>query len=136
MSAPDDTKVLLDLVYKVRELNQDPKKPILVHCSAGVGRTGTFIAFYKLVIDYMDPRRTNLTVFPTVLQMRNCRPKMVQKEAQYHYIYKCLADYIAAQESDYSNLYEGDGQSLYGHRNGSYDSTEEELAERDEETNV
>ena len=26
---------------------------------------------------------------------------MVQKEEQYHYIYKCLADYVSAQESEY-----------------------------------
>ena len=84
-TAPDDTKVaitdiqgdqghyvqiLLDLVYKVQELNPDYRRPILVHCSAGVGRTGTFIALYKLVIDYQDPRRTNLSVFETVLHLR------------------------------------------------------------------
>lgn len=63
-------QILLDLVYKVQELNPDSRRPILVHCSAGVGRTGTFIALYKLVIDYQDPRRTNLSVFETVLHLR------------------------------------------------------------------
>ena len=60
----------MDLVYKVQELNPDSRKPLLVHCSAGVGRTGTFIALYKLVIDYQDPRRTNMSVFTTVLTLR------------------------------------------------------------------
>ena len=32
---------------------------------------------------------------------------MVQKEAQYHYIYKCLADFIASQELEYVE-YEND----------------------------
>ena len=56
LTAPDSTKILMDLVQKTMEMHEDRKDTILVHCSAGVGRTGTFIAVYKLVADYLDNR--------------------------------------------------------------------------------
>ena len=63
---------------------------ILVHCSAGVGRTGTFLAVYKLWLDYINPKVNQLSVFTTVLALRRQRCLMVQKKEQYAYIAKCL----------------------------------------------
>ena len=78
--------------------------PILVHCSAGVGRTGTFIAVYKLVTEYGDDRVKELDLFQTVVEMRRQRIKMVQRDAQYVYIVKCVRDYVAANESVYTEV--------------------------------
>ena len=61
-----------------------------MHCSAGVGRTGTFLAVYKLWLDYINPNVKELSVFPTVLALRKQRCLMVQKKEQYVYIAKCL----------------------------------------------
>ena len=63
---------------------------ILVHCSAGVGRTGTFLAVYKLWLDYINPNVKELSVFHTVLALGSQRCLMVQKKEQYAYIAKCL----------------------------------------------
>ena len=55
LTAPEDTKIMLDMVQAVRAISR-ANEPILVHCSAGVGRTGTFIAVYKLIEDFYDEK--------------------------------------------------------------------------------
>ena len=52
------------------------------------------ISDYLLKVLELDP-------FETVLSMRRQRVKMVQKPMQYHYMIKCLADYVVGETSDY-----------------------------------
>ena len=101
LTAPDDTKILRDLVQKAMELNKSEKDPILVHCSAGVGRTGTFIAVFKLVKDYTNSKVRALDFKKTFLEMRKCRMKMVQKKEQYAYVFKCLREQVKSKEGEY-----------------------------------
>ena len=51
LQAPKDTSVLLDMFEMVDELLVESPGTLLVHCSAGVGRTGAFIGLYKLIKD-------------------------------------------------------------------------------------
>ena len=72
-----------------------------MHCSAGVGRTGTFLALFKLWNDYNNPNVHSFALLPTVVTLRSQRCLMVQKSVQYCYIAKCLSFMVSTEEGDY-----------------------------------
>ena len=55
LTAPEDTRIMLDMVQAVRAISHATDS-ILVHCSDGVGRTGTFIGVYKLIEEFHDEK--------------------------------------------------------------------------------
>ena len=67
--------------------------PIVVHCSAGVGRTGTYIII-DTIIRKIQSGEDNIDIFGDILNIRNCRMNMVQTEIQFIYIHKCIHDYL------------------------------------------
>ncbi|CAH1647854.1 unnamed protein product [Spodoptera littoralis] len=73
-----------------------PEQNILcVHCSAGVGRTGTFIVL-DMLIDRIKTSGFNcdIDVHSTVKLVRAQRNGMVQNKMQYRFIYLALQEYI------------------------------------------
>ncbi|XP_052453255.1 tenascin-X [Carassius gibelio] len=91
---PQTTEVLIDFRHLVREhMNQYSRhSPTVVHCSAGVGRTGTFIAIDHLI--FQIERDSMVDIYRIVNDMRMHRPLMVQTEEQYVYIHQCAHDII------------------------------------------
>ncbi|XP_078463992.1 tyrosine-protein phosphatase non-receptor type 11-like isoform X4 [Lampetra planeri] len=94
---PEDPRLVLrflDEVNKVQSAVPD-SGPMIVHCSAGIGRTGTLI-----VIDALKEQikqqglDCELDIPKTIQDMRSQRSGMVQTEAQYAFVYKCLEVFV------------------------------------------
>ncbi|XP_059138093.1 receptor-type tyrosine-protein phosphatase H [Peromyscus eremicus] len=66
--------------------------PPIVHCSAGVGRTGTLIALDVLLRQLECEGLVG--PFSFVKKMRESRPLMVQTEAQYVFLHQCILRYL------------------------------------------
>ncbi|KAA0704992.1 Receptor-type tyrosine-protein phosphatase H [Triplophysa tibetana] len=64
--------------------------PTVVHCSAGVGRTGTLIALDVLLRQLEREKAVGIAEF--VQKMRLHRPLMVQTESQYVFLHQCIID--------------------------------------------
>lgn len=69
--------------------------PICVHCSAGIGRTGTFIVI-DMILDQIDREGldTEIDIQRTIQMVRSQRSGMVQTEAQYKFVYYAVQHYI------------------------------------------
>ncbi|XP_005097496.2 tyrosine-protein phosphatase 10D [Aplysia californica] len=86
--------------------------PIVVHCSAGVGRTGTFIAL-DYFTQYVDKHSLddNVDVFSFVMKMRENRPRMVQAETQYIFVFDALMEVIQKKiDEEQERLYDNVGR--------------------------
>uniref|UniRef100_A0AAQ5ZFT0 protein-tyrosine-phosphatase n=1 Tax=Amphiprion ocellaris TaxID=80972 RepID=A0AAQ5ZFT0_AMPOC len=103
---PETTQSLIQFVRTVRDyVNRSPGSgPTVVHCSAGVGRTGTFIVLDR-VLQQLDSKDI-LDVYGAVFDLRLHRSHMVQTEGQYSYLHQCLHDVIRARKlrSEQENL--------------------------------
>ncbi|XP_072310038.1 receptor-type tyrosine-protein phosphatase O isoform X1 [Eucyclogobius newberryi] len=79
---------ILQFVHIVRQQANRTKDPVIVHCSAGVGRTGTFIALDRLMQHIREHEFVD--ILGMVSDMRSHRLSMVQTEEQFVFIHQCV----------------------------------------------
>jgi receptor-type tyrosine-protein phosphatase gamma len=95
----EDVNVMEKLVeFIVEERAKNPFSPVVIHCSAGIGRSGTLVAIYNLDIILREAANNldnvKLSVFGVVRRLREQRWGMVNTSDQYCFIYKFVADRI------------------------------------------
>ncbi|CAE1298319.1 PTPN4 [Acanthosepion pharaonis] len=85
---PDDPADFLDFVIRVRKNRIGMVEPTVVHCSAGIGRTGVLITMETA----MCLVEANQTVFPLAIvrQMRDQRAMLIQTASQYKFVCEAI----------------------------------------------
>ncbi|XP_049539452.1 phosphatidylinositol phosphatase PTPRQ [Anopheles darlingi] len=92
-SCPASPTDLVKFTKIIRAERKSYAIPLVVHCSAGVGRTGTFIALDIILQRMQNEKKIN--VYDTVKQLRRQRVKMVQTLDQYTFLYQCCLEQVS-----------------------------------------
>ncbi|XP_065924737.1 receptor-type tyrosine-protein phosphatase alpha isoform X2 [Magallana gigas] len=83
---------LVDFLRQFRHKIKPSHHPILVHCSAGIGRTGTFIALD--VLSRYGKVKGKVNIIEYVKAMRKDRMTMIQNVDQYVFLYHALYEFF------------------------------------------
>lgn len=98
----------------LRDSMKVPPGPVVVHCSAGIGRTGTFIVV-DILLNLIDFQGwdNEIDIQKTIQLVRSQRSGMVQTEQQYKFVYMAVLHYVDSRQaflkantgaSDYGNM--------------------------------
>ncbi|XP_050403287.1 receptor-type tyrosine-protein phosphatase kappa isoform X2 [Patella vulgata] len=108
---PTDVASLVEFRSKVIKAVSPHPGPMVVHCSAGIGRTGTFLGLDYLIEEARA--EGSVDIYECVKQMRYERVNMVQNWEQYAFLHDALATwYIAGDITFPVTSYQQDYQTL------------------------
>ncbi|XP_060528075.1 receptor-type tyrosine-protein phosphatase N2 [Cylas formicarius] len=92
---PISTKALLEFRRKVNKSYRGRSCPIVVHCSDGAGRTGTY-CLIDMVLSRMAKGAKEIDIAATLEHLRDQRPKMVATKQQFEFVLTAVAEEVHA----------------------------------------
>eukprot|EP00039_Didymoeca_costata_P019439 m.337547 g.337547 ORF g.337547 m.337547 type:complete len:627 (-) comp18161_c0_seq1:158-2038(-) len=101
---------------KLRSTLKEDLGQLVVHCSAGIGRTGTFIVI-DILLRVIEQRGTEceIDIQHTIQRVRGQRSGLIQTEAQYAFVYQAISQHVSRiQDLERQALQGPDASELYG----------------------
>lgn len=92
---PASTKSLLEFRRKVNKSYRGRSCPIVVHCSDGAGRTGTY-CLIDMVLSRMAKGAKEIDIAATLEHLRDQRARMVATKQQFEFVLTAVAEEVHA----------------------------------------
>lgn len=88
---PPSPRSLLDFRWKVNQSYRGQSNAVIVHCSDGCGRTGTY-CLIDIVLTRLHKGAKELDISATLEHLRDQRPRMVSNQEQFEFVLLCVAE--------------------------------------------
>lgn len=92
---PHSMKALLEFRRKVNKSYRGRSCPIIIHCSDGAGRTGTY-CLIDMVLNRMAKGAKEIDIAATLEHIRDQRPGMVSTKQQFEFVLMAVAEEVHA----------------------------------------